>query len=80
MSWIHIPETYLVHLTSKGRVKFVDPRYGRVKAFPNQGSEGNYSICIDELKHSDLGCYRCDYGRHCLQVELVTEIGEWIFV
>lgn len=80
VSWVHIPQTYLVHLTSKGHVRFVEPRHGRVKAFPNQGSEGNYSICIDELKNSDLGCYRCVHGKKCVQVELTAEIGKNISV
>ncbi|XP_041796102.1 uncharacterized protein LOC121608796 [Chelmon rostratus] len=75
VSWSHSPDTYLVRLTSKGRVKFVDPRHGRVKAFLNQGSEGNYSIRIDELKNTDLGCYRCEHEQNCLQVNLVAEIG-----
>lgn len=76
VSWVHNSETYLVHLKSKGRVKFVEPRHGRVKAFPNQGSEGNYSICIDELKNSDLGRYRCVNGKNCVQVELIAEMGK----
>lgn len=78
VSWSHSPDTYLVRLTSKGRVKFVDPRHGRVKAFLNQGSEGNYSIRIDELKNTDLGCYRCEHEQNCLQVNLVAEIGRKI--
>ncbi|XP_068174078.1 uncharacterized protein [Antennarius striatus] len=76
VSWVHIPEMDLVHLTPKGLVKFTDPRNGRVKVFPNQGSEGNYSICISELVSSDLGCYLCTQGEDCLQVELVAE-GTW---
>ncbi|XP_030296368.1 uncharacterized protein LOC115595714 [Sparus aurata] len=75
VSWVAIHEMHMVQLTSKGRVKFVDPRNGRLKAFPNQGSEGNYSICIDELEKSDLGCYRCEQENDCLQVKLVAEIG-----
>ncbi|XP_074497571.1 uncharacterized protein LOC141771334 isoform X3 [Sebastes fasciatus] len=73
VSWAHTNGVDVVHLTSDGRIKFVDHRYGRVKAFPNQGSEGNYSIGIDELQNSDLGCYRCKQGHGCLQVELVAE-------
>ncbi|KAM7413482.1 hypothetical protein PAMA_020732 [Pampus argenteus] len=68
VSWIQTPEMHLVNLTSEGRIKFLDPRHGRAKAFPNQGSEGNYSICIDELQSSDLGIYRCEQGHNCLQV------------
>lgn len=63
----------LVSLTSKGRIKFLDPRDGRVKAFPNQGSKGNYSICIDQLQVTDLGSYFCKQGRNCLQVLFVDE-------
>ncbi|XP_059188091.1 uncharacterized protein LOC131970679 [Centropristis striata] len=75
VSWAHTPGTYLIHLTSEGRIEFLDHRYGRVKAFPNQGSEGNFSICIDELKDSDLGCYRCLGGPNCLQVKLIAGEG-----
>ncbi|XP_070762167.1 uncharacterized protein [Enoplosus armatus] len=75
VSWVHTPGLDLVHLTSEGRIKFLDHRYGRLKAFPNQGSEGNYSISIDDLKNSDLGCYRCKQDLDCLQVELVAETG-----
>ena len=61
-----------VDLTSEGRVHFQDPRNGRLKAFPFQGQEGNFSIRIDELQISDLGCYRCEKGNefHHVQVEL----------
>ncbi|XP_023276191.1 uncharacterized protein LOC111665428 isoform X2 [Seriola lalandi dorsalis] len=72
VSWAHTPAMELVHLNSKGSIKFLLPKSGRVKAFPNQGSEGNYSICIDELQYSDLGCYYCKQGTDCLQVELVA--------
>ncbi|XP_042343127.1 uncharacterized protein LOC121943625 [Plectropomus leopardus] len=75
LSWVSWAQTGvdIVQLSSEGRIKFLDHRYGRVKAFPNQGSERNYSICIDELSSSDLGCYRCEQGHDCLQVELVAE-------
>ncbi|XP_029302648.1 uncharacterized protein LOC115017999 isoform X2 [Cottoperca gobio] len=75
VSWTHSPGVDLLRLTSAGRIKFLDPRHGRVKAFPIQGSQGNYSICIDELNNSDLGCYLCKQGDDCLQVELVVERG-----
>ncbi|XP_075956029.1 uncharacterized protein LOC142958897 [Anarhichas minor] len=73
--WAHTPGLDLVHLTSEGHIKFLDHRYGRVKAFPYQASEGNFSIRIDELQNSDLGCYRCKQGHDCVQVELVAERG-----
>lgn len=76
MSWTHIPEMQLIDLTSKGLTKFLDPRYGRVKAFPNQGSEGNFSIRIDDIENSDMGCYRCRQGKDCFQVELVSDKGK----
>lgn len=78
VSWVHIAVMELVQLTSEGRIKFLNHRYGRVKAFPNQCSEGNYSIRIDELQNSDVGCYHCKQGHNCLQVELVAEIGKKI--
>ncbi|XP_035536131.1 uncharacterized protein LOC118341838 [Morone saxatilis] len=70
VSWIH-SESHLVRLKSDGIIKFIDPRHGRVKAFPNHASKGNYSISIDELKDTDLGCYRCVHHNDCLQVELI---------
>ncbi|XP_068590827.1 uncharacterized protein [Cebidichthys violaceus] len=76
VSWAHTPGLDLVRLTPDGSIKFLDHRYGRVKAFPNQGSEGDFSIRIDELQNSDLGCYRCTQGRGCRQVELVAKEGE----
>ncbi|XP_063762355.1 uncharacterized protein LOC134879780 isoform X2 [Eleginops maclovinus] len=75
VSWTHTPELALLDLTSAGRIVFLDPRFGRVKAFPNQGSEGNFSISISELKNSDLGCYVCTQEEKCLQVELVGKNG-----
>nr|XP_046246411.1 uncharacterized protein LOC124059956 isoform X1 [Scatophagus argus] len=71
--WVHMDD--VIFLTSDGRVKFSNPRHGRVKVFPNQGSQGNYSICIDELQDSDLGCYRCKQGNDCLEVKLIAETG-----
>ncbi|XP_026227423.1 uncharacterized protein LOC113169874 isoform X2 [Anabas testudineus] len=73
VSWVHTPEMKLVNLSTKGRIKFLDPRSGRVKAFPNQGLKGNFSISIDMLDNSDLGCYRCTQEGACLQVELAAE-------
>uniref|UniRef100_UPI0037E909C8 uncharacterized protein isoform X2 n=1 Tax=Semicossyphus pulcher TaxID=241346 RepID=UPI0037E909C8 len=76
VSWAQTPEEDFVNLTSDGRIKFLDPRDGRVKAFPNQGSEGNFSIRIDGLKSSDLGCYLCKWEQDCLQVDLTAEKGD----
>ncbi|XP_040047134.2 uncharacterized protein LOC120827951 isoform X2 [Gasterosteus aculeatus] len=76
VTWAHGPEAHLVHLKSEGRIKFLDHRFGRLKAFPNQGSLGNYSLRIDELRGSDLGRYRCSQGRSgCVEVELLAEKG-----
>ncbi|XP_078102741.1 uncharacterized protein LOC144515611 isoform X1 [Sander vitreus] len=72
VSWAHTLKGDLVHIKSEGRIRFLDHRYGRVRVFPNQGSEGNYSIFIDKLNNSDLGHYRCKQGHDCLQVELVV--------
>ncbi|XP_034404516.1 uncharacterized protein LOC117741538 isoform X2 [Cyclopterus lumpus] len=87
VSWAHTAGLDLVHLTSEGRIKFLDHRYGRVKVFPNRGSEGDYSIRIDELQNSDLGRYCCKQGHDCLQVELVAVGGAlsregmlWIYI
>nr|XP_020456051.1 uncharacterized protein LOC109960355 [Monopterus albus] len=86
VSWAH-PVIDLVNLTSKGFIKFLDPKSGRLKVFPNQASMGNYTIRIDELEVSDLGCYRCVWKNNCHQVELVAEtytlskdIWLWIYI
>uniref|UniRef100_A0A3Q3JMM3 Ig-like domain-containing protein n=1 Tax=Monopterus albus TaxID=43700 RepID=A0A3Q3JMM3_MONAL len=79
VSWAH-PVIDLVNLTSKGFIKFLDPKSGRLKVFPNQASMGNYTIRIDELEVSDLGCYRCVWKNNCHQVELVAETCEYIFL
>lgn len=73
VSWMHPAEMAVVTVTSDGRVNFFDPRFGRVNAFPNQGSQGNYSISIDNVNSSDLGCYRCMMGDRCVQVELALK-------
>ncbi|KAL3057119.1 hypothetical protein OYC64_007578 [Pagothenia borchgrevinki] len=75
VSWSQTPDLHLLQLTSAGRIVFLNPRSGRVKAFPNQGQEENFSISINELNNSDLGCYVCTRGDDCLQVELVAEHG-----
>ncbi|XP_008282744.1 uncharacterized protein LOC103359271 isoform X2 [Stegastes partitus] len=68
VTWAHSKTMDLVQVSIAGRVKFLDPRHGRVKTFPNQASEGNYSIRIDELTTSDLGSYRCYQVDYCVQV------------
>ncbi|XP_053176138.1 uncharacterized protein LOC128359841 [Scomber japonicus] len=70
VSWVQSSGEDLVKLSSERRVTFLDPRNGRVKAFPNQGLKGNYSICIDDLQDSDLGLYLCKKGDVCLKVDL----------
>ncbi|XP_070987376.1 uncharacterized protein [Oncorhynchus clarkii lewisi] len=67
----------LVNITSSGKVDFLDPRQGRVKAFPNQGGLGNFSILIEALQASDLGSYCCELQSHdqCHRVE-VEELEE----
>ncbi|XP_028275548.1 uncharacterized protein LOC114444871 [Parambassis ranga] len=78
ISWVtwtyENPQQELVRLSSEGRITFQDPRYGRVKAFPNQASVENYTIRIDELENSDLGCYRCQPDV-CFSVQLPAEKG-----
>ncbi|KAM6932897.1 uncharacterized protein FYW49_001285 [Xenentodon cancila] len=71
VTWDHNGKINLMNISSGGHVKFLDPRQGRVKAFPNQASMQNYSIGISELQTSDLGCYRCMQELECLQVELL---------
>ncbi|XP_032446172.1 polymeric immunoglobulin receptor-like isoform X2 [Xiphophorus hellerii] len=60
----------LVHLSSKGRIHYLDPRSGRMKTFPLQASERNYSIVIDELQTSDIGSYYCEDRNECFEVEV----------
>lgn len=74
VSWVQTPEINVVTLSSDGHINFSDPRYGRVNAFPNQGSRKNYSISIDKINSSDLGCYRCLGGEYCVQVELALKM------
>ncbi|XP_014866108.1 PREDICTED: uncharacterized protein LOC106932098 isoform X1 [Poecilia mexicana] len=66
----------LVHLSSKGRILYLDPRSGRVKTFPIQASKRNYSITIDELQNSDMGSYYCEQSNECFEVKLSKEKGE----
>ncbi|XP_039985874.1 uncharacterized protein LOC120791517 isoform X2 [Xiphias gladius] len=84
VSWAHTSGENLVNLTSEGRINFLLPKGGRVKVFPNQGSKGDYSISIDELEDSDLGCYYCRQGDECLQMELVaapvTQREMWLLI
>ncbi|XP_043976297.1 uncharacterized protein LOC122833062 [Gambusia affinis] len=60
----------LVRLSSKGRILYLNPRSGRVKTFPIQASERNYSIVIDELQNSDIGSYYCKQSDECFEVKL----------
>ncbi|XP_038123929.1 uncharacterized protein LOC119771828 isoform X2 [Cyprinodon tularosa] len=66
----------LVDLSSNGRINFLDPRSGRVKIFPNQFSEMNYGIIIDELKDSDMGSYYCKQSNECFEVKLFEDEGK----
>lgn len=82
VTWSHIPKGEVVNLSPLGHVKYQDPRNGRVKTFPFQGLEGNYSIRIDDLGLTDLGCYSCiqdNIHHQCFQVVMV-EVGKWIFI
>ncbi|XP_008306757.1 uncharacterized protein LOC103377656 isoform X2 [Cynoglossus semilaevis] len=76
ISWKHDLNS-LVIFPSVGHVQFLLPERGRVKVFPNLGSRGNFSIRIDGLVFSDLGCYCCVHAEtsDCHRVELVTAEG-----
>ncbi|XP_036005313.1 uncharacterized protein LOC105940357 isoform X2 [Fundulus heteroclitus] len=65
----------LVQLWPNGRIKFLDPRDGRVKIFPIQVLGGNYSILIDGLQLSDMGSYNCRGGNECYEVKLSEDKG-----
>jgi len=68
----------VVKLSANGRVKFLDPRDGRVKAFPIQASLRNYSITIYDLQTTDLGCYRCKLRNNSFKVELSAIESKWV--
>ncbi|CAL8350832.1 unnamed protein product [Lota lota] len=68
MLWVQNTGAPLVNLSSQGKVQFLEPRQGRVKAFPNEVYRGNFSIRIDGLQESDLGCYQCGQADACHQV------------
>ncbi|KAM4589326.1 uncharacterized protein V3H82_003453 isoform 2-T2 [Fundulus diaphanus] len=65
----------LVHFLPEEHVKFLDPRNGRVKVFPNQVLGGNYSIIIDGLQLSDMGSYHCRQSNECYEVKLSEDKG-----
>ncbi|KAK5607525.1 hypothetical protein CRENBAI_016804 [Crenichthys baileyi] len=65
----------LVHLSSEGRVEFLEPRSGRVNTFPNQASERNFSITIDGVQNSDMGSYYCNQSDECFEVKLSEDEG-----
>ena len=71
MLWVQNTGAPLVNLSSQGKVWFLEPREGRVKTFPNEGSRGNYTIRIDG--ESDLGCYQCRPADACHQVVVKNE-------
>ncbi|CAL8344803.1 unnamed protein product [Arctogadus glacialis] len=73
MLWVQNTGAPLVNLSSQGKVRFLEPREGRVKTFPNEGSRGNYTIRIDGLQESDLGCYQCGPADACHQVVVKKE-------
>ena len=73
MLWVQNTGAPLVNLSSQGKVWFLEPREGRVKTFPNEGSRGNYTIRIDGLQESDLGCYQCGPADACHQVVVQKE-------
>ena len=73
MLWVQNTGAPLVNLSSQGKVWFWEPRQGRVKTFPNEGSRGNFTIRIDGLQESDLGCYQCGPAEACHQVVVQKE-------
>ncbi|XP_029028001.1 uncharacterized protein LOC114868511 isoform X2 [Betta splendens] len=83
VSWVRTPDLELVKLSSRGRINFLDPKRGRLKAFPLLATQKNFTIRIDELEKSDLGCYRCRTSDACLQVELAEATGNkdmWLLI
>ena len=65
MLWVQNTGAPLANLSSQGKVWFWEPRQGRVKTFPNEGSRGNFTIRIDGRRESDLGCYQCGPAEEC---------------
>ncbi|KAM9732841.1 uncharacterized protein ACNS7B_015169 isoform 1-T1 [Menidia menidia] len=80
VKWVQIKEmedeVAVVEFSSDGLLKFRGPRHGRVKAFPIQASQGNYSIRIDDLRPTDLGVYQCQFRDTFFEVELYEEKDE----